>query len=129
MATRNRRRPSKQQTALAQVDRFAWLLDNSIRIPGLNYRIGLDAIIGLIPGLGDVAGMILSSFIVLQAIRMGAPGGVLTRMIFNIGLEAALGLFPVWAIFLMPRSRPMCAMHSCCGTCSIPQATVARHRC
>jgi hypothetical protein len=89
------RRSSQQQQALKQVDRLAWLLDNSINVPLINYRIGLDALIGLIPGLGDVAGMVLSSFIVLQAVRLGAPRAVLTRMVVNIGIEAVLGLIPV----------------------------------
>lgn len=85
---------SQRDGTLKQVERLAWLLDNSIRIPFINYRIGLDALIGLIPGFGDVAGMILSSFIVLQAIRLGATRAILVQMIFNIGLEALIGLVP-----------------------------------
>lgn len=85
----------RQHAALKQVDQLAWLLDSSIRIPGLNYRIGLDPLIGLIPGLGDMAGTILSSYIVLQAVRLGAPRAILTRMVLNIGIEAAVGLVPV----------------------------------
>ena len=90
--SRNRTNP---QATLKQIDRLAWLLDNSIRIPILNYRIGLDALIGLIPGLGDVAGMLLSSFIVWQAIRLGTPMSILSRMVLNIGIEALLGLIPI----------------------------------
>jgi hypothetical protein len=77
------------------VNRLAWLLDNSIYLPILNYRIGLEAIIGLIPGLGDVAGMLLSSFIVLQAIRLGAPRATLLRMVLNVALETVIGLIPL----------------------------------
>ena len=90
--------PSRQQRAqviLKQVDDLAWLLDNSIYIPLINYRIGLDAVIGLIPGLGDVAGLLLSSFIVLQALRLRIPRAVLLRMIVNIVMEALIGLIPV----------------------------------
>ena len=86
---------SKTSTILNQVDRLAWLLDNSIHIPLINYRIGLDALIGLIPGLGDAAGLIVSSFIVLQAIRLRAPRAILLRMVFNIVMEALVGLIPV----------------------------------
>ena len=85
----------RRQRTLNQVNQLAWLLDNSIKIPLLNYRIGLDALIGLIPGLGDMAGMILSSYIVLQAIRLGAPRAILMRMVLNIGIEAAVGIVPV----------------------------------
>lgn len=94
---RNSELPTNQKTStiLNQVDRLAWLLDNSIHIPGINYRIGLDAVIGLIPGLGDAAGLIVSSFIVLQAIRLRAPRAILTRMVFNIVMEALIGLIPV----------------------------------
>lgn len=90
--------PNRQQRAdaiLKRVDDLAWLLDNSIYIPLINYRIGLDAIIGLLPGLGDVAGLILSSFIVLQALRLRVPKAVLLRMVLNIGMEALIGLIPV----------------------------------
>lgn len=96
--SRSRRRQAtgqRHQATLKQVNQLAWLLDNSIRLPLINYRIGLDALIGLIPGLGDMAGMILSSYIVLQAIRLGAPNAVLQRMVLNIGIEALIGLVPV----------------------------------
>lgn len=94
---RNTELPTNQKTSsiLNQVDRLAWLLDNSIHIPLINYRIGLDALIGLIPGLGDAAGLIVSSFIVLQAIRLRAPRAILLRMVFNIVMEALVGLIPV----------------------------------
>jgi hypothetical protein len=80
---------------LTQADRLAWLLDNSIRIPILNYRIGLDAIIGLIPGVGDAAGLLMSSYIVLQAIRLGTARAILMRMMLNIAIEALVGTVPV----------------------------------
>ena len=52
---------------------IAWLLDNSIPLPGFNFRIGLDAILGLIPGIGDMLGVLLSTYIVREAARLGAP--------------------------------------------------------
>src|SRR5688500_3478190 len=74
--------------------RLAWLLDNSIPVPGTPYRIGLDAIIGLVPGLGDVIGVLLSSYIVREAARLGLPSCVLTRMAFNVAVEGLVGLVP-----------------------------------
>jgi len=74
--------------------RLAWLLDNSIPVPGTPYRIGLDAIIGFVPGLGDVVGVLLSSYIVREAGRLGAPPSVLTRMAFNVAVEGLVGLVP-----------------------------------
>lgn len=70
------------------------LLDNAIAIPGTRYRIGLDPIIGLIPGGGDTAGMILSTFIIYEAARMGASKEILTQMATNILLETVAGTVP-----------------------------------
>jgi hypothetical protein len=74
--------------------RIAWLLDNSIPLPGLKFRIGIDAILGLIPGLGDVLGVLLSSYIVREAARLGAPRSVLLRMAWNVGVEGVVGIVP-----------------------------------
>jgi hypothetical protein len=78
-----------------RLDRLAWLMDNSIPIPGLNYRIGLDGIIGLIPGFGDTLGAVISSYILSEAARMGAPKSVLLKMAFNIVIDALLGAIPI----------------------------------
>jgi hypothetical protein len=74
--------------------RIAWLLDNSIPLPGVKFRIGLDAILGLIPGLGDVLGVILSSYIVREAARLGAPPSLLARMAWNVAIEGIVGMVP-----------------------------------
>lgn len=74
--------------------RIAWLLDNSIALPGVRFRIGLDAVLGLIPGLGDVLGVLLSSYIVREAARLGVPPSVLLRMAWNIGVEGIVGIVP-----------------------------------
>lgn len=73
---------------------LAWLLDSSIRIPGTRFTIGLDALIGLLPFLGDLIGVLLSSFIVAEARRLGASRGVLARMAFNVAVEGLVGLVP-----------------------------------
>lgn len=75
--------------------RLAWLLDSSIRIPGTRWSVGIDALIGLVPVLGDAAGVILSSYIVYQAARMGASKGVLARMVLNIAVEGLVGAVPI----------------------------------
>ncbi|PTN12781.1 DUF4112 domain-containing protein [Nitrosomonas aestuarii] len=78
-----------------QLKKLAWLLDDSIRIPGTQLRFGLDGLIGLIPGIGDAAGAIISSHILVQAAQMGVPKSLLLKMAFNIGLDAVLGAVPV----------------------------------
>lgn len=88
--------PAKDRGAIReQVNQLAWLLDNSVKIPVINYRIGLDSIVGLIPGIGDFAGLILSSYIVVQAARLGVSRSILMRMIANVGLETLIGVIPV----------------------------------
>ncbi|MEN8375670.1 MAG: DUF4112 domain-containing protein [Gemmatimonadota bacterium] len=74
---------------------LARVLDRAIRVPGTDFRIGLDGLLGLLPGLGDAAGMALSTAIVLAAVRAGAPRGVLSRMLANVALDAALGAVPL----------------------------------
>ena len=82
------------ETIRRRLARLAWLLDNSITIPGTRFRIGLDAIVGLIPGLGDLLGVLASSYIVREAARLGAPPSLLVRMAFNVAVEGIVGLMP-----------------------------------
>lgn len=79
----------------ARLGALAWLLDSSIRIPGTRWRIGLDALLGVVPGIGDAAGAALSGVIVLAAARMGAPRAVLMRMLLNVAVEVFVGAIPV----------------------------------
>jgi hypothetical protein len=73
---------------------LAKLLDNSISIPGTRFKFGFDAIIGLIPGVGDVLGAILSGYIVLEAARAEVPPLTLARMLVNVGIDTLLGSIP-----------------------------------
>ena len=79
---------------LDQINGLAWLLDNSIRLPG-GFRIGLEAILGLVPFLGDAAGVLLSGYIVRQAARLGAPPSLLARMVMNVAVEGVIGMVPL----------------------------------
>ena len=74
---------------------LAWLLDSSIRLPG-GFRIGVDALFGLLPFFGDAAGVVLSGYIVSQAARLGLPPSVLRRMVFNVAIEGVIGIIPVF---------------------------------
>ena len=77
------------------VDRLAWWLDNAIAVPGTRFRIGFDALIGLIPGIGDLVGTLLSSYIIAVAASQGLPASALARMAINVGLEAIVGVVPI----------------------------------
>lgn len=84
-----------ERQRLQRLDNLAELLDESIRIPGIGYRIGYDALIGLIPGVGDVAGLVFGTYIVLESARFKVPRSTLLRMIANVLLEAAIGTIPI----------------------------------
>lgn len=73
---------------------LAWLLDDVVRIPGTNARIGLDAVIGLVPGIGDSVGAALGSVILVGSVRHRVPMPVLLRMAWNILVDTVLGLLP-----------------------------------
>lgn len=79
---------------LLRVRRLAWLLDRSIPLGG-RFRIGLDPLIGLVPGVGDAMGVLLSLYIVFEGARLGLPGPVLGRMIANTLIEGVVGTVPV----------------------------------
>lgn len=80
---------------LDRLDRLATLLDGRWRIPVIGWRFGLDAIIGLVPGLGDIAGGLISATIILRARRLGAPNHILALMAGNVLLDVAAGSIPV----------------------------------
>jgi len=69
-------------------------LDDGIRIPGTRLRIGLDPILGLVPGIGDAAGAVLAAAIVVEAVRQGVSRFTLMRMAGNVAVDAGLGAVP-----------------------------------
>lgn len=77
-----------------RLNRLAWLLDSSIPIPGTRFTVGLDAIIGLVPVVGDLIGVALSSYILHEARNMGVSKAVLMRMAFNVAVEGVVGIVP-----------------------------------
>ena len=78
-----------------RLKRLAWLLDASWRVPGIRARVGFDALVGLVPGIGDLIGTALSGWIIVQARQAGAPGPVIARMVGNVAVETVVGLVPV----------------------------------
>lgn len=74
---------------------FTQLLDSALPIPGTRYRFGLDPLIGLVPGIGDAIGAILSTLIIFQAARLGAPTPTLLRMLGNVGIDTIVGEIPL----------------------------------
>lgn len=81
--------------ALRRVQLVATVLDDAIRVPGTDFHIGIDPIIGLMPGVGDLLGGVASLYIILEAARAGAPASVLARMAGNVGIDTLVGSIPV----------------------------------
>lgn len=86
-------RPGERE-ARQRLEFLAWLLDSSIPLPGTRFTVGLDAIVGIVPLLGDLIGVALSSFIIAEASRLGAPRALLARMAFNVAIDGVVGLVP-----------------------------------
>ena len=80
---------------LVALRRFAFLMDEAFTLPGTRIRVGIDALLGLIPGIGDVIGGVMSTWIVAGALRHRVPGRIIMRMIFNIAVDLLFGAVPV----------------------------------
>ena len=84
-----------EDRALDGYRKLAWAFDELFRIPGTQWRFGLDSIIGLVPGVGDIAVSALGAYALLLAFKLRAPVTVLTRMLLNIGVDTVLGSVPL----------------------------------
>lgn len=87
-----RERPAEVEQSL---ERLSWLMDDLFRVPVLGWRFGLDAIVGLIPGLGDTASSLVSFYILAAGVRYRVPKITLLRMGMNLGLDYGLGSLPL----------------------------------
>ena len=88
-------RTASRREIVERLDRLATLLDTVLVIPGTNIRFGADAIVGLVPGIGDVLTTGLSAYIVYEAHRLGAPQHVIMRMIANVAFDSVITAVPV----------------------------------
>jgi hypothetical protein len=79
-----------------RAERLARLLDTAVGIPGTRIRFGLDALIGLIPGIGDGIGLLLGGWFLIEGARSGAPTGTLLRMAGNLAIDALVGVVPLF---------------------------------
>ncbi len=84
-----------QGDAIRRMEMMAKLLDNAFVIPGTNQRVGIDAIIGLVPGLGDIATTILSSYVIWEARNLGVSRVAIGRMLSNLAIHASVGAIPI----------------------------------
>jgi Domain of unknown function (DUF4112) len=87
--------PNSQAPTLRRLRQLSRVLDKAITVPGTNISVGIDPLLGLIPIGGDVLTLIFSSYIILEAARLGAPKATLGRMILNIIIDGFVGALPV----------------------------------
>lgn len=85
--------PSRADS-VRRIEALAHLLDSAFEIPGTRYRIGLDSILGVVPGIGDAVTTLLSSYIIWEARQLGVPKRLIARMIANVAIDGAIGLIP-----------------------------------
>lgn len=81
--------------ALARLDRFSRMADNAVGIPFTRFRIGFEPIIGLVPVIGDFAGLMMSCYVLVEAHRAGASTRIKGQMIRNMAIDFVGGLIPV----------------------------------
>jgi hypothetical protein len=88
-------RPRSRAERIARIDALANLLDTAFIVPGTNIRFGIDAMIGLIPGIGDAITTLMSLYIVREARELGAPRHLIARMLINVALDGVVGAVPL----------------------------------
>jgi len=90
-----RARGDAASAPLKRMETVAWLLDTAFVIPGTRQRVGVDAIIGLIPGFGDIATTLLSTYVIWEARNLGLSRFAIGRMLANLAVHATVGAIPV----------------------------------
>jgi hypothetical protein len=102
-----KRREETQQ----RLRRIAKLMDSQIRVPVLGLRIGADAVLGLVPGVGDAITGLIGAYLIYEAQRLGIPRSAVLRMVANIVFDTAVGAIPVagdiWDFFFRANDRNM----------------------
>ena len=87
--------PGGPEEAVARLEALGRLMDGAFVVPGTNIRLGLDAIIGLVPVAGDVISGVVSSYLIWEARQLGAPRWLIARMMANTLLDTTFGAIPV----------------------------------
>jgi hypothetical protein len=88
-------RSRSREERVARPDPLATLLDTAFILPGTNVRFGFDALIGLVPGIGDAITTAISLYIVHEARQLGAPGHLILRMLANVVVDGFVGAVPL----------------------------------
>lgn len=84
------------EAEMRRLERLAHFMDSLFAVPGTSFRIGLDGIIGMVPGIGDAAGAVIALYLVNAARRLGAPRRLIRRMLVNVAIDMAIGAVPIF---------------------------------
>ena len=123
-----------REEAQRRLQRLAKLMDSQVRVPVLGLRIGADAVLGLVPGFGDVITGAIGAYLIYEAQRLGIPRGALLRMVANVAFDTAIGAIPVagdiWDFFFRSNDRNMriLARHIGGLPIDLPNEDTARRR-
>src|SRR5262252_6837685 len=104
--------------ALDRLDMLATMFDTAFILPGTNVRFGVESLLRLVPGIGDVIASALSCYLLYEARRLGVPRLLFARMASNVALEALVGAVRLPATPSMCSSAPIAAMSRCCASIS-----------
>lgn len=86
---------AREEAALRRIRSVSRLLDEAVRVPGTDFRVGLDPVLGVVPGAGDAVAAALSLYPLVEAYRFDAPKGTLARMLALVAVDAVVGSIPV----------------------------------
>lgn len=87
--------PGRNAEARRRLEALARLLDSAVRLPGTDIRVGLDAALNIIPGVGTLTAKGMAGYLIWEAHRLGVPSGTLFRMIGNVGIDLVISAIPV----------------------------------
>jgi hypothetical protein len=109
-----------REDAIARITLVANLMDSAFLIPGLNRRVGLDAVLGIVPGIGDALSAAIASYIIWEARQLGLPRWKIARMIGNVAVDTAIGAIPfagdVFDVVFKSNQRNLRIIHEHLGT-------------
>jgi hypothetical protein len=110
----------RREDAIARITLVAKLMDSAFLIPGLNRRVGLDSVLGIVPGVGDALSAAIASYIIWEARQLGLPRWKIARMIGNVAMDTAIGAIPlagdVFDVFFKANERNLRIIHEHLGT-------------
>ena len=89
------RSAESKRAALARIDMLSKLFDTAFTLPGSNVRFGVEALMRLVPGIGDAAASALSCYLLYEAHRLEVPQQVFARLVANVAIEGIVGAVPV----------------------------------